>query len=54
MIWIEANHIKKIIGERLLFSVDQLRVKKGDRIGLIGQNREDHFAKFIDGNGDTG
>ncbi|MCH5583481.1 ATP-binding cassette domain-containing protein [Shimazuella sp. AN120528] len=38
MIMIEANHLKKTIGERLLFSIDQLRIAKGDRIGLIGRN----------------
>jgi pleuromutilin/lincosamide/streptogramin A transport system ATP-binding/permease protein len=38
MILIEANNISKTIGERLLFSADQLRIAKKDRIGLIGRN----------------
>ncbi|WP_028778180.1 ribosomal protection-like ABC-F family protein [Shimazuella kribbensis] len=38
MIVIEANNISKTIGERLLFSTDQLRIAKKDRIGLIGRN----------------
>jgi pleuromutilin/lincosamide/streptogramin A transport system ATP-binding/permease protein len=34
----EINHVKKQFGDRLLFSIDQLRIGKGDRIGLIGRN----------------
>lgn len=35
---LEAIKIEKTIGDRLLFSVDQLRISRQDRIGLIGRN----------------
>jgi pleuromutilin/lincosamide/streptogramin A transport system ATP-binding/permease protein len=38
MIILEANHIKKMMGERLLFSVQQLRIHERDRIGVVGKN----------------
>ncbi|SHE68572.1 pleuromutilin/lincosamide/streptogramin A transport system ATP-binding/permease protein [Seinonella peptonophila] len=38
MLLLEANQIEKRFGERLLFSIEQLRIHGQDRIGLIGLN----------------
>ncbi|MDD9149946.1 MULTISPECIES: Vga family ABC-F type ribosomal protection protein [unclassified Sporolactobacillus] len=38
MILLEALNIKQYVRDRLLFAVDQLRVHKNDRVGLIGRN----------------
>ncbi|TCP29952.1 pleuromutilin/lincosamide/streptogramin A transport system ATP-binding/permease protein [Scopulibacillus darangshiensis] len=38
MIILEANHIKKMIGDRELFAIEQVRIQSGDRIGLVGRN----------------
>ncbi|OEH93615.1 ribosomal protection-like ABC-F family protein [Bacillus solimangrovi] len=35
---IEVNHIEMMIGACLLFKVDQLRIEKQDRIGIVGRN----------------
>lgn len=38
MNYITAKQIKKEFGERLLFSFEELVVRKGDKIGLVGAN----------------
>lgn len=38
MLLLEAFHIRKQIGDRLLFQFDSLKVYSGDKIGVIGAN----------------
>lgn len=38
MLLLEANQLKKSVQDRLLFQADQLRIYRGDRIGLVGRN----------------
>ncbi|MBQ3668776.1 MAG: ABC-F family ATP-binding cassette domain-containing protein [Clostridia bacterium] len=35
---LEANHIKKTYGERLVLDVEQIKIYDGERIALIGEN----------------
>ncbi|TCS95107.1 ribosomal protection-like ABC-F family protein [Hazenella coriacea] len=38
MFILEAQKVKKWLGDRLLFSMDQLQIFKGDKIGIVGVN----------------
>lgn len=38
MLLLQANHVSKSFGERLLFAFDRLEIHSGDRIGLVGVN----------------
>lgn len=37
-ILLEANHIRKAYGDRVLLDIEQMRIYSGERIGLIGEN----------------
>ncbi|SFX61547.1 ABC transporter [Thermoactinomyces sp. DSM 45891] len=32
------NHVTKWFGNRLLFSIDKLQIKYGEKIGIVGRN----------------
>ncbi|TDL31426.1 ABC-F type ribosomal protection protein [Jeotgalibacillus sp. S-D1] len=38
MLLLEGNQVKKSVRDRLLFQAEQLRIYRGDRIGLVGKN----------------
>jgi len=38
MLILEALNIKKYYGDRLIISVDNLKIQSGDKIGIVGQN----------------
>lgn len=38
MLLLQANHVSKSFGDRLLFAFDRLEIHSGDRIGLVGVN----------------
>ena len=38
MLVLEASKIKKHYGDKLLFSIDSLKIYKNDRIGIVGVN----------------
>lgn len=38
MFVLEANRLKKWLGDRLLFAVEQLQIEKGERMGIVGVN----------------
>lgn len=41
MLLLQANHVSKSFGDRLLFAFDRLEIHSGDRIGLVGVNGAD-------------
>ncbi len=38
MLILEANHIKKYFGERLILACDQIKIYSDDKIGIVGRN----------------
>ena len=38
MLLLQADHVSKSFGDRLLFAFDRLEIHRGDRIGLVGAN----------------
>ena len=38
MLLLQADHVSKSFGDRLLFAFDRLEIHSGDRIGLVGAN----------------
>lgn len=38
MLLLEADKIKKLYGDRVLFSIDNLKIYQGERIGVVGAN----------------
>jgi len=38
MLILEALNIKKYYGDRLIISIDNLKIQSGDKIGIVGQN----------------